>query len=138
LKVSVPNEARSGPRPRLAKHYTFRYNVEIAKERIMKFILISRHTGGREVPENEIDQNLKDLTEWVGLIKAEVALPTRDGKSVTSKKVEEYRGEVGGVIIFEAESVDRAIALAQKSPGLKYGWTHDIFPEISVSEAARK
>ncbi|MBW8886138.1 MAG: hypothetical protein JF616_00145 [Fibrobacteres bacterium] len=104
----------------------------------MKFILISRHTGGRKVPENETDQNLKDLTEWMGLLKAEIAMPTRDGKSVTSKKVEEYQGEVGGVIIFEAENVDRAIALAQRSPGLKYGWTHDIFPEISLSQAAQK
>jgi hypothetical protein len=104
----------------------------------MKFILISRHTGGREIPENEKEQNLKDLGEWIALLRAEIAMPIRSGKSVTSKKVEEYGGDVGGIIIFEADNLDQAVVLAQKSPGLKYGWTHDIFPEISMSSAAEK
>ncbi|HEV2333463.1 MAG TPA: hypothetical protein VGV16_09905 [Gammaproteobacteria bacterium] len=103
----------------------------------MKFILISRHTGGREVPENEGGQLLEDLGSWLSLMKNPTALPIRGGKSVTSRKIEEYVGDVGGVIIFEADNIDQAVHLAQKSPGLKYGWTHDVFPEISVESASK-
>ena len=102
----------------------------------MKFILISRHTDGREIPEQEREQNLKDMGEWIALLRAEIAMPTRGGKSVTAKKVVDYDGDVGGVIIFEAHDLDQALALAKKSPGLKYGFTHDVFPEISLDQAA--
>ena len=103
----------------------------------MKFVLISRHTGGKEPLPSEADQLINDMGNWLGLMKNPVAIPIRAGKSVTSRKIEEYVGDVGGVIIFEADSLDEAAHLAQKSPGLKYGWTHDIFPEISLESAAR-
>ena len=61
----------------------------------MKFILISRHTGGREVPENEVGQNLKDMGAWIGLLKNCTAMPIRGGTTVTSSNVEYYVGEVG-------------------------------------------
>ena len=60
----------------------------------MKFILISRHTDGSEIPENEKEQNLKDMMDWMGLLKPESAMPIRGGKSVTAKKVEEYAGDL--------------------------------------------
>jgi len=104
----------------------------------MKFILISRHTDGREVPEHEREQNMKDMGEWLALLKAEIAMPTRGGKSVTAKKVGDYEGDVGGVIIFEAQNLDQALVLAKKSPGLKYGFTHDVFPEIPLDQAAKE
>ena len=104
----------------------------------MKFVLISRHTEGREIPENEKEQNVKDMGEWLALLHAEIAMPTRRGKSVTAKEVEEYEGDVGGVIIFEAQNLDQALTLAKKSPGLKYGFTHDVFPEIPLDQAARE
>jgi hypothetical protein len=105
-------------------------------ELIMKFILISRHTGGREIPENDKEQNLKDMMAWMTLLNAEIAMPIRGGKSVTEKQVEDYSGDVGGLLIFEAENLDQAVALAKKSPGLKYGFTHEVFPEISMAAAA--
>jgi YCII-related domain len=104
----------------------------------MKFILISRHTGGREIPENQNAQMLKDLGEWIALLKADIALPINGGKSITSRNVEEYAGEVRGVIIFEAENIDQAVALAKKSPGLKYGWTHDVFPGMPLGSSANR
>ena len=104
----------------------------------MKFILISRHTNGREIPENEREQNVKEMGEWLALLYAEIAMPTRGGKSVTAKKVGEYGGDIGGVIIFEAQNLDQALALAKKSPGLKYGFTHDVFPEITLDQAAQE
>lgn len=103
----------------------------------MRCLLISRHTGGREIPENEVAQNLEDMGAWIGLFKNCIALPTRAGKSVTSGSVEEYVGDVGGVLIFDAENIEQALELAQKSPGLKYGWTHDVFPEMSLESASK-
>ncbi len=104
----------------------------------MKFVLISRHTGGQEIPEHEREQNLKDMGVWLALLHAEIAMPTRGGKSVNANKTGEYEGDVGGVIIFEAPNLDQALALVKKSPGLKYGFTHDVFPEIALEQAAKQ
>jgi len=103
----------------------------------MKFILISKHTNGAEVPEAERDQNLRDMGEWIALLKPSAAMPIRGGKSVTATSVEEYAGDIGGVIVFEAESLEQAVALAKRSPGLRFGFTHEVLPEISLDEAAR-
>ena len=102
----------------------------------MKFILLSRHADGSSVPENEVAQNLKDMGEWISLLKATVAMPIRGGKSVSATNVKEYVGDLGGLLIFEADNLDQAVALAKKSPGLSYGFIHDVFPEMSLQEAA--
>lgn len=103
----------------------------------MKFILLSRHIGGSSVPENEVAQNLKDMKEWISLLKATVAMPIRGGKIVSAKNVKDYVGDLGGLLIFEADNLDQAVALAKKSPGLKYGFIHEVFPEIPIDEAAK-
>ena len=102
----------------------------------MKFILISRHTDGSEVPISEAERNLKDMGEWLTMLRASVAMPIRGGKVVTAQAVGDYVGDLGGLLIFEADSLDQAVELAKKSPGLKYGFTHEVFPEISLEEAA--
>jgi hypothetical protein len=104
----------------------------------MKFILISRHTNGAEIPVNEREQNLKDMGEWITLLKPALAMPIRGGTSVTENGVGSYRGDVGGVIVFEADTIDEAVSLAQKSPGLRYGFTHEVFPETSLNQAAQE
>ena len=101
----------------------------------MKFILISRHPNGAEIPESEREQNLKDMGEWIALLKPELAMPIRGGTSVTAKAIVEYSGDIGGALVYEADHLEHAVALAKKSPGLKYGFTHDVFPEISMSHA---
>jgi hypothetical protein len=98
----------------------------------MKFLLISRHTGGKEVPENEREQNIKELNEWVTLLKASAALPVNGGKSVTAESICDYEGIIKGALIIEAESIDDAVAKAKESPGLKYGWTHDVLKELTI------
>ena len=98
----------------------------------MKFLLLSRHTGGKEVPENKKEQNEKDFLEWITLLKASTVLPVKGGKTVTIENVEDYQGSVAGALFFEADSLEAAVALAKKSPGLQYGWTHDILQEMSV------
>ncbi len=102
----------------------------------MKFILISRHTNGAAIPASEREQNLKDMGEWLALLRPEFAMPIRGGTSVTAGMSEDYGGDVGGVLVYEAASLEQAVALARKSPGLKYGFTHDVFPEISRIQAA--
>ena len=102
----------------------------------MKFILISRHPAGSKIPAEDAEQNLKEMGEWVTLLKATVAMPITSGKVVTAKSVDSYAGDLGGLIIFEADSLDDALDLTRKSPGLKYGFTHEVFPEISLQEAA--
>ena len=102
----------------------------------MKFLLISRHTNGAEIPENERDQNLQEMGEWIALLKPTLAMPIRGGSTVTDNKVAQYCGDVGGAIVYEADSLDHAVALAKRSPGLKHGFMHEVFPEISLSEAA--
>jgi len=97
----------------------------------MKFLLISRHTGGKQVPDNEKEQNIKDLNEWIALLNASAALPVKGGMSITLESVFEYDGIIEGALIFEAETMDEAIAKAKKSPGLKYGWTHDVLKELT-------
>jgi hypothetical protein len=104
----------------------------------MKFILISRHTNGATIPENEREQNLQEMGEWIALLKPTLAMPIRGGTTVTANNVEQYAGDIGGAIVYEADSLDHAVALAKKSPGLKHGFTHEVFPEISLSQAAQE
>jgi len=104
----------------------------------MKFLLISRHINGAEIPENEREQNLKEMGEWIALLNPTLALPIRGGTVVSTNSVEQYRGDIGGAIVYEADSLDHAVALARRSPGLKHGFTHEVFPEISLTEAAHE
>jgi hypothetical protein len=104
----------------------------------MKFLLISRHKNGAEIPENEREQNLQEMGEWIDLLKPTLAMPTRGGTSVTAHSVGQYCGDIGGAIVYEADNLDHAVALAKMSPGLKHGFTHEVLPEISLSQAAHE
>ena len=98
----------------------------------MKYLLISRHTGGREVPENEKEAHLKAFGEWLQYVNPITAIPVHGGVTVTSKGTQEYRENIAGALIFEADSLEEAIAKTQKSPGLKYGWSHDVLNEMPM------
>lgn len=102
----------------------------------MRFVLISRHTNGADIPEGERAENLREMGEWLALLKPAMAMPTRGGKVATAASVEDYAGDIGGVIVFEADSLEDAVALARKSPGLKFGFTHEVLPVISMEQAA--
>jgi hypothetical protein len=102
----------------------------------MKFMLISRHTNGAEIPDHERAQNMQEMGEWIALLKPTLAMPIRGGAVVTSDGIANYSGDIGGALVFEADNIDHAISLAKKSPGLKHGFTHEVFPEISLDQAA--
>ncbi len=57
---------------------------------------------------------------------------------VTANSVEQYRGDIWGAIAYEADNLDHALALAKRPPGLKYGFAHEVFPEISLSQATHE
>jgi hypothetical protein len=78
------------------------------------------------------------MGEWIALLQPTVAMPIRGGTRVTADRAEPYCGDIGGAIIFDADNLEQAITLAKKSPGLKYGFTHEVFPEISLHQAAQE
>jgi hypothetical protein len=45
---------------------------------------------------------------------------------------------MGGIIVYEAEGLEKAVALAQKSPGLKFGFTHEVLPVVSMEQASKE
>lgn len=98
----------------------------------MKFLLVSNHAGGTEVPETEKEAHMKAFGEWLTMINPSIALPVHGGATVTSKTVEEYNGGIAGALVFEAASLEEAIEKTKKSPGLKYGWTHDVLKEMPL------
>ncbi len=104
----------------------------------MKFLLVSRHTNGAEIPAREREQNLREMGEWIALLKPLLAMPIRGGTVVTADNAERYRGDIGGAIVYEADDLEHAVALAQRSPGLKYGFTHEIFPETPLIHAVQE
>jgi hypothetical protein len=78
------------------------------------------------------------MGEWITLLKPTLAMPIRGGAVVTANSVQQYNGDIGGAIVYEADSLDHAVELAKGSPGLKYGLTHEVFAEISLSQAAHE
>jgi len=74
----------------------------------MKFLLISSHAGGAEVPESEKDAHMKAFLEWLQMINPSAALRVHGGATVTAKSVEDYRGSVAGALVFEKDPSNRA------------------------------
>ena len=104
----------------------------------MKFILISRHTNGAEIPETERERNMAEMGEWIALLKPTLAMPLRGGTVLNSAGIERYRGDIGGALVYEADNLEHAVALAQRSPGLKHGFTHEVLPEVSLDQASHE
>lgn len=98
----------------------------------MKFLLISRHTGGRTIAPAETEAFLHEFGAWLETVRPSAALPVHGGITITATTAEDYRGDVGGALIFEADTPEAAVALAQASPGLRYGWTHDVLIEMPM------
>ena len=98
----------------------------------MKFALISNHAGGKEIPQNEKETHLKEFGEWLTMMHPIVALPLHSGVTITAEVTESYTGGISGVLIFETTSLDEAVEKVKKSPGLKYGWTHEVLLEMPM------
>lgn len=103
----------------------------------MKTILMSRHTGSKVPTKEEGEQLMKEPGTWLASLRNPIASPIGGGKTVTSNMIFYYVGDIGGVIVFDADNLDEATAPAQKSHGLEFGWTQAVFPEVAMEEASK-
>ncbi|HEU5380276.1 MAG TPA: YciI family protein [Ktedonobacteraceae bacterium] len=85
----------------------------------MKFVFIYR---AGMVPKDKMETHGKDWYNWLPDINEQAGVRVaHGGKVVSSSGVTDYKDSLGGVSIIEAESLEKAIKIAGKCPGLQYG-----------------
>ena len=93
----------------------------------MNYLFIYR---GGQVPEEKAEQNILDLWQWLDELKEngyEVIRFAGNGrKTVTNDMVSDYDGDVFGISIIEADSLEEATSLTANWPELPYGGKIDI------------
>jgi len=82
-----------------------------------------------EMPAMTPDQQKQSMQEWMGWMKAkgvvDMGAPLGKTKKVTPSEITDFRNEIGGYSIIEAESHDEAAQKMQDSPHFKMmpgGW----------------
>ena len=113
-----------------------------------EYLLLIRNTAWqKDFSAAEIEKILEEFSAWVtrlkdnGTIKVAVPLVHR-GKLFEGKDVIvdgpfiEVKEAIAGLIIFEAESFEAAVALANSATCLKYGQTLELRP-IATEEPER-
>jgi hypothetical protein len=119
----------------------------IAKTATSEYLLLFRNTSWHKgLSPEEIQQNLDRFTAWFkqlrngGKFKGGGPL-VDDGKIVTDRKVvtdgpyTESKEAIGGFLVIRADSLERAVQIAEECPGLKYGQTVEvraIGPDLSA------
>ncbi|WP_186328394.1 YciI family protein [Paenibacillus sp. 32O-W] len=98
---------------------------------MMKFLYVYR---GGEVPENQSDQNIRELWEWLDRMKEsgyeKVRFAGFGRKVVTQHAVTDYAGDLFGVSVIEADSLEEAIKLTSDWPELRYGGRIEIMEAL--------
>lgn len=99
----------------------------------MHFLFVYR---GGDVPGNQQEQNIADLWNWLDKLKArgheKVRFAGYGRKTVTRQAVRDYRGDIFGVSMVEAASLEEAVSLASDWPELRYGGQLDIFEALAA------
>ncbi|MCM3762514.1 YciI family protein [Alkalihalobacillus oceani] len=97
----------------------------------MRFLFIYR---GGHVPEEKAEQNIRDLWRWLDELKEngnEVTRFAGNGRrTVTGDAVDEYEGDIFGISIVEANSLEEATSLTANWPELRYGGKVDIIEAL--------
>jgi len=97
----------------------------------MKFLFI--YHGGT-VPADKEQENVEQLWTWLDDLTAKGIQKTQfvanGGRSVTQQEVDNYAGDVFGISIIEADSLDAAQQIAQSWPELQYGGRLDILQAL--------
>ncbi len=83
----------------------------------MKFLFVYKRGT---IPQDKMKELGEEWMAWGKTINEKTGFRNARGKTVTNDSVNDYDGNFAGVSIIEAESLDEAIKLAQKNPGLKY------------------
>ncbi|WP_088103937.1 YciI family protein [Halalkalibacter urbisdiaboli] len=89
---------------------------------MLEFMFVYR---GGIVPDDQVEQNVSDLWKWLNNLKEKGYEKFRFAgnglKIVSQYSVNDYSGDVFGVSIIEAESLEEAISLTTDWPELQYG-----------------
>ena len=130
------------------KPATKRDDQETPQDMASEYLLLIRNTAWqKEFSADEIEKVLTEFSAWVTRLKDEgtikVAVPlVHKGKLFEGKDVMvdgpfiESKEAIAGLIIFEAESFDAAVELANSATCLKYGQTLELRP-IATEEPER-
>ena len=91
---------------------------------------------GGVVPEDQAEQNISDLWNWLDNLKArgyeKVRFAGFGRKTVSPHAVEDYQGDIFGVSVMEAESLEEAVSLTTDWPELQYGGKIEVFEALAA------
>lgn len=97
----------------------------------MKFMFVYR---GGVVPEDQLEQNMKELWAWLDDLREKgyekVRFAGSGRKVVAHDSVADYSGDVFGASIIEVDSLDEAISLTSNWPELTYGGQIEVFEAL--------
>lgn len=97
----------------------------------MKFLLVYR---GGAVPDDQLDRNVSELWGWLDALKEKgyekVRFAGSGRKVVSQHSIDDYSGDIFGVSIIEAGSVEEAVSLTSDWPELPYGGRIEIIEAV--------
>ena len=121
----------------------------IAKTPTSAYLLLFRNTSWHEgLSPEEIQENLDRFTAWFKQLRNDgqfkgggpLAYDSKivmDRKAVVDGPFAETKEAIAGFLIIEADSLERAVQIAQDCPGFKFGQTVEvraIGPDLSAPE----
>jgi len=97
----------------------------------LKFLFI--YHGG-QVPEDRMEQNMDELWRWLDELRdhgyESVRFAGNGRKTVTASEIGDYEGDVFGISVIEAESLEKAVSLTANWPEWPYGGKIEIFEAL--------
>ncbi|MCM2677640.1 YciI family protein [Alkalicoccobacillus plakortidis] len=97
----------------------------------MKFLFIYR---GGEVPNDRLDQNVDELWRWLDNLTEKgyekVRFAGSGSKIISQDSIKDYSGDIFGISIIEADSLEEAKSLTDSWPELQYGGKIEILEAI--------
>jgi hypothetical protein len=95
----------------------------------MTYIFIYR-AGNMPLTEEQKKENRQVWDRWNAYLNENYGIRTWGGKIVSSESIEDYKGNIKGASIIEANSIEEAVEIAKKSPTVKYGGTVEVLEEF--------
>lgn len=97
----------------------------------MTFLFVYR---GGNVPDEQLDENVAELWSWLDHLKEEghekVRFAGSGRKIISQQSVDDYSGDLFGISVIEADSLEKAIALTSNWPELKHGGRIEILEAL--------
>jgi len=99
----------------------------------MNFLFVYR---GGVVPDDQVERNINELWRWLDNLKErgyeKVRFAGYGRKTVSQHSMTDYQGDIFGVSIVEAKSLEEAASLTSDWPELPYGGTIEIFEALAA------